>query len=119
MKRPLAGDLADPVPVPGVHIRTFVPGRDEEAWLAVNAAAFVDHPEQGRMTIDDLRDRMAESWFDPDGFFLATRDDAVIGFHWTKQHPDRLGRGVRAGRRPGGGWSGAGQGAAADRVTTP
>ncbi|HSU37859.1 MAG TPA: mycothiol synthase [Propionibacteriaceae bacterium] len=91
MTRPLRGDLADPVPVPGVQIRTFVPGRDEEAWLAVNAAAFAHHPEQGRMTIDDLRDRMAESWFDPNGFFLAVRDDAVVGFHWTKQHPNRLG----------------------------
>ena len=54
MTRPLVGDLADPVPVPGVQIRTFVPGRDEEAWLAVNAAAFVHHPEQGRITLDDL-----------------------------------------------------------------
>ena len=109
MKRPLAGDLADPVPVPGVHIRTFVPGRDEEAWLAVNAAAFVDHPEQGRMTIDDLRDRMAESWFDPEGFFLATRDDAVIGFHWTKQHPDRLGEVYVLGVDPAAGGQGLGK----------
>ena len=109
MKRRLADDLPDPVSIPEVRIRTFVPGRDEESWLAVNAAAFVDHPEQGRMTIDDLRARMDESWFDPDGFFLAIRDDAVVGFHWTKQHPHRLGEVYVLGVDPAAGGQGLGK----------
>ena len=73
----------------GVSIRAFRPGRDEEAWLAANAAAFAHHPEQGSMTRADLEARMAEDWFDPEGFLLAVRDDdgAILGFHWTKVHP--------------------------------
>ncbi len=109
MRRPLAGDLPTPDPVPGVTIRTFAPGRDEQAWLAVNAAAFAHHPEQGRLGIDDLRDRMAESWFDPAGFFLATRDDALEGFHWTKQHQDHLGEVYVLGVHPSAGGQGLGK----------
>lgn len=96
-----------------VRLRTFSPGSDEEAWLAVNGAAFAHHAEQGSMTRADLEARMAEDWFDPDGFFLAVRDSAdnaeagstgpgdpdrvatgpastaeeILGFHWTKIHP--------------------------------
>jgi mycothiol synthase len=95
MRRPLPlGPEADPpgpVPLPAdVRVRTFVPGEDDGAWLALNARAFAGHPEQGRLTRVDLRDRLAQPWFDPAGFFLAERDEAtgprLLGFHWTKVH---------------------------------
>ena len=87
MRRP----LADLVSTPGddgheVDVRTFRVGEDEEAFLALNADAFAHHPEQGRMTRADLDERMAEPWFDPAGFFLASRDGRLVGFHWTKVH---------------------------------
>jgi mycothiol synthase len=76
-----------------VTIRTFVPGADDDPWLALNARAFADHPEQGAWTAEDLRRRMNESWFDPAGFFLAERADSreLIGFHWTKVHGSQSG----------------------------
>jgi mycothiol synthase len=91
MERQLDDDVPEPVMPPGVQIRTFVPGQDEQEWLRVNAAAFADHPEQALIDSDDLADRMAESWFDPNGFFVATINDTMVGFHWTKQHQDQLG----------------------------
>jgi mycothiol synthase len=66
-------------------VRTFAPGRDDDAWVALNALAFADHPEQGRLTVADLRDRMAEPWFDSSGFFLAQAPDgSLAGSVWTK-----------------------------------
>lgn len=94
MRRDLAG--VDPAPSPAlpadVSVRPFRPGRDEQAWLRVNARAFAAHPEQGSWRLDDLRRREAEPWFDPAGFLLAWRgepDDggALLGSHWTKVHP--------------------------------
>jgi mycothiol synthase len=103
MRRPLTGlELPDPVLPDGVTVRTFVPGQDDTAWLAVNAAAFAHHPEQGSLVQRDLDARMAESWFDPSGFFLAFRGSELIGFHWTKVHAtEQLGEVYVLGVKPG------------------
>ena len=77
MKRALGNRPLRKARVPaGIEIRTFRPGTaDEHDWLRVNAEAFADHPEQGRFTAEDLAARMAEPWFDPEGFFVAYRGE--------------------------------------------
>lgn len=82
MRRPL------PAPPSGLTTRAFVPGRDDEAFLTVNNRAFDWHPEQGGMTTEALHDRMAEPWFDPEGFRLYEHDGRLAGFCWTKVHAD-------------------------------
>ena len=86
MRRSLFAALPAAVLPDGVTVRTFRPGADDEAWVRLNALVFADHPEQGSWTIEDLRRRMAEPWFDPNGFFLAERGDRLVGYHWTKVH---------------------------------
>ncbi len=68
----------------GVSLRAFEAGEDDEEWLRVNAAAFAEHPEQGRWTAVDLRERENEAWFDPEGLIVAEDADGMLGFHWTK-----------------------------------
>jgi mycothiol synthase len=83
------GDAEWPEPAlrEGVSLRTFVPGQDEQAVVDVNARAFNWHPEQGSLSVDELRATEGADWFDADGFFLAERDGRLLGFHWTKVHP--------------------------------
>lgn len=79
------------------------------AWLELNARAFAEHPEQGRMTRVDLDTTAAEPWFDADDFLVLRDAGAIIGFCWLKVEgsegefyvvgvdPDR--QGERLGRR--------------------
>ena len=90
MARPLTSadvDSANTALPHGFMARTFEPGRDEAAWLESNAAAFAGHPEQGRLALADLQERMSQHWFDPAGFILveaAADPGRVAAFHWTK-----------------------------------
>jgi mycothiol synthase len=91
MRRPLSEPTAEPVLPAGRTLRAFVPGQDEDGWLALNARAFAKHPEQGGWTRHDLELREREAWFDPAGFFIAEKDGVMTGFHWTKVHPPEPG----------------------------
>ncbi|QIK71745.1 mycothiol synthase [Propioniciclava coleopterorum] len=84
MERVLADETAPAVPE-GITLRGFTDA-DADAFLAVNAAAFVHHPEQGHFSAADLAARQAEDWWEPEGLILAVEGDEVLGFHWTKRH---------------------------------
>lgn len=91
MSRPLTGEWSElpEVTLPeGFTVRAFQMGRDEQAWLDVNRRSFASHPEQAHVTLADLRERMAEPWFDPAGFLVVedqrTTPPTMAAFHWTK-----------------------------------
>jgi len=69
-----------------IEIRSFLPDLDDSAWLELNNLAFINHPEQGNWSLDDLHNRMKENWFDPSGFLLVTRGAELLAFCWTKIH---------------------------------
>lgn len=96
LSRPVAdGDEVDPTLPEGFTHRAFEPGRDDDALLAVNAAAFATHPEQGDLDTAGLTERMEQPWFEAEGLILldgaadgaATDPARLAGFHWTKVDP--------------------------------
>jgi mycothiol synthase len=87
MRRSLHAALPDPEWPAGITLRSFLPGLDDDEWVALNARAFVHLPDQGSWTADDLHLRMREPWFDAEGFLVAVDEgDRMVGFHWTKVH---------------------------------
>lgn len=84
----LPDELAKPTPRREPAISRFRPGIDDSAWLALNAKAFADHPEQGGLTQRDLDDRMAEPWFNADDFLILWDGNDMIGFCWLKVEDD-------------------------------
>lgn len=88
LRRPL--DDAHPVPAPGplpegTEVDAFEVDRDAERWVAVNAAAFASHPEQGALTRADLDQRLAQDWFDPADLLVAREDGRLVAFVWIKR----------------------------------
>ncbi|RWZ64478.1 mycothiol synthase [Labedella populi] len=108
LRMPLDGRIRSTAPRRSdVVITPFVPGHDEADWVALNALAFATHPEQGRLTIDDVLAREREPWFDAEDLLLARDDNGdLVGSIWLKVdggvgevyavgvHPDHAGRGL-------------------------
>lgn len=105
--RPLELGEAPSLP-DGVRLRSFTPG-DTDAFLALNAAAFAGHPEQGHFSADDLAHRQAEPWWDPAGLLLAEDRTGLLGFHWTKRHDATTGEVYVLGVHPGAAGRGLGR----------
>ncbi|MGA4506295.1 mycothiol synthase [Propionibacteriaceae bacterium G1746] len=78
-------EVASPGPPPeGITVTTFTPA-DIDDFVELNALAFAHHPEQGRMSRQDVEDKVDEDWFDAQGLFFARDDQGrMLGFHWTK-----------------------------------
>ncbi|GAB3816663.1 mycothiol synthase [Tessaracoccus terricola] len=74
----------------GYTIDTFTDD-DAAAVVAVNAAAFAHHPEQGKLTLEEFRGLTRQDWFSADGLFVARSSTGVAGFHWTKRHDAEVG----------------------------
>ncbi|WP_427870736.1 mycothiol synthase [Leucobacter luti] len=79
-----SGDARGPLRIPtpaGLELRAFDPASESDAgaWVRANAAAFADHPEQGRITLDDFALMRAEPWFDPADLILLAETDTVPG----------------------------------------
>ena len=84
MTRPLT-PIVPSAPPAGFTLDTYRPD-DAAQVVAVNAAAFAHHPEQGNLTLADFGTLTAQPWFDPDGLIVARRGERIVGFHWTKRH---------------------------------
>lgn len=69
----------------GGGVSAFDPERDTDELLALNAAAFANHPEQGALTRADLETTMRQPWFRNENLLLL-RDGrgALVAFCWLK-----------------------------------
>jgi len=67
-------------------IETFNPLLHKTQWLELNNLIFANHPDQGNWAMADLENRMAEPWFDPKGFFLATDKGIIEGSCTLLEH---------------------------------
>lgn len=90
MRAPIGSGLDTPPPaaLDQRSVTAFYPGQDDTEWLALNARAFAQHPEQGKLTQRDLDDRMAEPWFDAEDFLILRDGDAMVGSCWLKVDGD-------------------------------
>ena len=76
----------------GASLRAFRPGEDDARWLELNNRIFSGHPENGCWTLEDLRARMAQPWFEPSDVLLLEAGGALAGFCWLKVE-ERAGEG--------------------------
>ncbi|MGV1004028.1 MAG: mycothiol synthase [Candidatus Nanopelagicales bacterium] len=85
-RRQLASPLPKPTLPAGLRLRPFDRARDWDSWLALNATAFAELPDQAGWSGAELDARLKEQWFDAAGFQVAEHvlTGELAGFVWTK-----------------------------------
>jgi ribosomal protein S18 acetylase RimI-like enzyme len=80
-----------PISTEPLPTRALDPKCDDDvaALLRINNAAFASHPDQGRMTEEDVRSKLAAPGHSPEGVRLAEIDGELQGFCWTQVHRAR------------------------------
>ena len=73
-----------PVDVAGARVRGFRLGEDDARWLVLNNRIFAGHPENGSWSMDDLRARFVQPWFNADDLLMLEVHGALAGFCWLK-----------------------------------
>ena len=61
---------------------------EQGSVIAINNAAFAAHREAASLTEAEFGALASQPWFDRAGIIVATTEDRVVGFCWTKVHPD-------------------------------
>ncbi len=74
---------------------------DIDQLIEVNNLAFADHPDAGAWDRAELEQLFSEPWFDPKGLLVGRMGETIIGFCWTKVHPDGVGEIYLLAVRPG------------------
>lgn len=64
---------------------------DTAGLVDVHNRAFAGHREASGMTEQGFDDLRAMPWYDPEGVITASVDGRLVGFCWTKLHPNRDG----------------------------
>ncbi len=81
MERPLVGVAQDrdfEHEIEGWNIKPINVDKDLDALVELNATSFEGHPEQGKLTATDFRQRFDQDWFDPGLLYLVRSD---VGSH--------------------------------------
>lgn len=78
------GEPPRPAAPNGARVRAFRATEEDETLVQLNNRIFEQHPEQGHWTIEDLRTRMDQPWFDAQDVLMLEVDGELAGFCWLK-----------------------------------
>lgn len=67
-------------------VSTYQGDEDNETILQINKNSFSKLPDQAAWNSQDLKLRLNEHWFDPEGLLILRKDIAPVAFCWTKIH---------------------------------
>ncbi len=84
MRRSLIKPIPNPQFPNDITLKIFNMNTDTSSWLECNRISFADHPEQGQWTEESLHQRFSENWFNPNGLKVATFEEKIVGYVWTK-----------------------------------